>query len=226
VQPLATSEFSNALVVPPDTTPPTVTEARFRYDRRPNRLSVTFSENVGDSIEHADFVVTHLGSGAVYKIFAISWNGARADLDFKSEVVLPDGDYRLTIDAEDVADSAGNPLPADFAFDFFVMAGDINRDRAVDFADLVVVAQNYGGTGKTFATGDLTADGKTDFADLVILSQNYGAALPPPVVAAPASAAPLKSADELLGESAAKRPVFRIASKPTAKPSARRPARS
>jgi hypothetical protein len=38
---------------------------------------------------------------------------------------------------------AGNPLSADYTFDFFVLAGDANRDRVVDINDLVILAQRY-----------------------------------------------------------------------------------
>jgi hypothetical protein len=51
--------------------------------------------------------------------------------------------------------------------------GDVNGDGVVDFHDLLILAQNYGGTG-TVADGDLNRDGRIDFADLLILAQNYG----------------------------------------------------
>jgi hypothetical protein len=58
--------------------------------------------------------------------------------------------------------------------------GDANLDRKVDFSDLVVLSQNYSGTGKLYGEGDFNYDGKVDFADLVILSQNYNTTLVPP----------------------------------------------
>ena len=50
---------------------------------------------------------------------------------------------------------------------------DFNHSGKVDFADLLILAQNYGKTGATNATGDANADGKVDFSDLLILAQNY-----------------------------------------------------
>ena len=50
------------------------------------------------------------------------------------------------------------PLPglaAEYRYDFFVLAGDANRDRAVDFNDLVALAQHYNTTG-----GNTSADGR------------------------------------------------------------------
>jgi hypothetical protein len=63
--------------------------------------------------------------------------------------------------------------------------GDTNGDGQVNFADLVAVAQNYGGANKTRAQGDLTGDGNVDFADLVQVAQNYGTTAAPPPVPAP-----------------------------------------
>jgi hypothetical protein len=80
---------------------------------------------------------------------------------------------------------------ADATFDFFVVAGDANRDRVVNFADLLVLAKNYNGTNKTWADGDFTGDGIVNFADLLILAKAYNKALPPP---APAPAVALSAA--------------------------------
>ena len=62
----------------------------------------------------------------------------------------------------------------------YTLAGDANLDGTVNFDDLIVLAQNYGGTGKTFATGnlDLSADGSANFDDLIGLAQNYNKSLP------------------------------------------------
>jgi len=54
--------------------------------------------------------------------------------------------------------------------------GDADRDGTVNFADLVLVSQNYGKTNATWDMGDFNGDGTVDFADLVILGQNYGKA--------------------------------------------------
>jgi hypothetical protein len=52
--------------------------------------------------------------------------------------------------------------------------GDATFDGFVNFADLVVLAQNYNTVGKTsWGIGDFTFDNAVDFADLVILAQNY-----------------------------------------------------
>jgi hypothetical protein len=55
------------------------------------------------------------------------------------------------------------------------LLGDATLDGAVDFQDLVKLAQNYGAGSSTasWSTGDFTYDGRIDFADLVQLAQNY-----------------------------------------------------
>jgi len=54
--------------------------------------------------------------------------------------------------------------------------GDANGDGKVDFADLLVLAQNYGkSSGAVWTDGDFNGDGNVGFDDLLILAQNYGA---------------------------------------------------
>lgn len=55
--------------------------------------------------------------------------------------------------------------------------GDVNGDGAVDFTDLLALAQNYGeASGELWYDGDFNGDGKVDFADLLALAQNYSMA--------------------------------------------------
>jgi hypothetical protein len=55
-------------------------------------------------------------------------------------------------------------------------AGDADFDGAVDFADLLTLAQNYGAaSGKWWADGDFDFDGSVGFSDLLALAQNYQA---------------------------------------------------
>ena len=54
-----------------------------------------------------------------------------------------------------------------------VRPGDATGDGRVDFADLVVLAQGYGGPGDR-SSGDFNHDDSVSFADLVVLAQNYG----------------------------------------------------
>ncbi|HQY87645.1 MAG TPA: hypothetical protein PK402_03240 [Tepidisphaeraceae bacterium] len=54
--------------------------------------------------------------------------------------------------------------------------GDANLSHNVDFSDLLIVAQNYGLSGRSWTQGnfDFSVDGLVSFNDLLGLAQNYG----------------------------------------------------
>lgn len=181
----------------PDDTPPTVTDASFQFAAHPPTFTVAFSEDVSASLASSPITVTNLTAGGL-----VSYT-TRYDAFANIETLnfgggLPDGNYRVSVPTT-VTDAAGNPLATTYTSDFFVLKGDVNRDRSVGFSDLVAVAQHYGQSGQIYATGDLDGDGSVGFSDLVAIAQNYGKtlALPPapslPVaaVSAPAVAAPV-----------------------------------
>jgi autotransporter-associated beta strand protein len=66
--------------------------------------------------------------------------------------------------------------------------GDATLDGAVDFNDLVPLAQHYNQAAPAWSSGDFTGDGFVDFSDLVVLAQNYNSSLTPGA-AAPAFSA-------------------------------------
>jgi len=76
--------------------------------------------------------------------------------------------------------TAAEPRPADArldagAFEYVPppLPGDANGDGVVNFADLLILAQNYGKSGTTFSQGDFNGDGLVSFADLLLLVQYY-----------------------------------------------------
>lgn len=69
----------------------------------------------------------------------------------------------------------GEPADATSVALISTFKGDSNLDRDVDFDDLLLLAQNYGGSGLQFAQGDNNYDGNVNFDDLLSLAQNYGA---------------------------------------------------
>jgi hypothetical protein len=56
------------------------------------------------------------------------------------------------------------------------LKGDTDLNGAVEFADLLALAQAYNGTG-TWANGDSDYSNSIEFADLLALAQNYGTTL-------------------------------------------------
>ncbi len=99
-------------------------------------------------------------------------------------------DYKLLNGS--AASFDNEPLDSSAVVVRYTLGGDVNLDRAVGFADLVTIAQNYGlAAGATRAKGDLNGDGSVGFADLVMLAQQYGTTLPTPAPAARPVAGPL-----------------------------------
>jgi hypothetical protein len=190
------STTSTVTVTVPTAAFPAVTAVA--YDFR-QTFAVTFNADVGASLSPDDLAVLPLSSGTALTPDGVRWDAGTKTATFWFDTALPVGDYRATLAAASVADTATVHPLADTPYDFFVLPGDANRDRAVNFADLLVLAKNYNGTNKAWADGDFTGDGTVNFADLLILAKAYNQALPaaPPAPAAPftaASAAPLASA--------------------------------
>jgi hypothetical protein len=167
---------------------PRVTAWSFDYATR-QVLTLTFDQDVSAFLTRGDYRLENRTTGLTIPqsagLLTYGPAGDRAELLLTHE--LPDGDYRLTVRAGDVANAAGVPAVEGVSFDFFALAGDANHDRSVDFNDLVALAQHYNAAG-TFVEGDYNYDGTVDFNDLVILAQRYNTTLPPPPVASPAPA--------------------------------------
>lgn len=177
---LDTSEFSYAEQVWGN---PEVVGSSFQYEYY-HRFEFQFSANVWNSLQNSDVVFTNLESGQTF-----TPDGAYVDPTNKIwspnfSTPLPDGNYTATIAKNNVYDTLGRPLVADYTMNFFVLAGDFNRDRTVNFDDLLTLSQNYGKTVQKFSTGDANYDQKIDFSDLLIVSQNYGDVLSAPVMSA------------------------------------------
>jgi hypothetical protein len=144
---------------------------RFRFNRSiefssvsPNDLSL-INLTTGQTIPASDFTVSLTADNE------LAWQHAGNS--------LPNGNYRATIAAGALADAGGRPLAAATQVEFHVLAGDANRDRSTGFADLLIISQNYGLTGKTFSQGnvDYSPDGLVGFNDLLVLTQQYGNAV-------------------------------------------------
>jgi cyclophilin family peptidyl-prolyl cis-trans isomerase len=179
---------SAGLAVTVDTAAPGVAVAPFDVSVAPQGLTLTFSEDVADTLAAGDLKVTNVATGAtvaVATLTPVGGGGYRFTFDVPGGV-LPDGNYHAALAAGDVTDRAGNALAAGVGVDFYVLAGDANRDRTVNFDDLLVVAKNYNKVGVTYAEGDLNYDGLVNFDDLLVLAKAYNKTLAAPLAAAPA----------------------------------------
>lgn len=169
----------------PDLTPPTVTSANFAYASNPQKLVYTFSEDVSATLSPADIYIINTTTYQSYSPASFSYDKASNTAVFSFGSMLPEGNYRAYLFSDGITDAAGNQLDGDAngsaggsnVYDFWFLPGDTNGDGTVNFADLTAVAQNYGGSAKTYAQGDFNGDGRVDFADLVMVSQNYGASM-------------------------------------------------
>jgi hypothetical protein len=166
---------------------------------------MTFNRDLSPaSVEPSDLTVRRLPGGVPFNATAVTYDPATRTATFTlAAAPLADGNYQATLAQGSVTDTQGSPLADMRVADFFVLAGDANRDRKVDFADLVVLAQNYNTTGKNFAQANFSYDpaGNVDFEDLVILAQRYNTKLDPPAAATAAIAASAPAASQDLAAS-------------------------
>ena len=167
-----------------DTTPPTITGV-FNVDAQMPEIRLVFSENVEPSFSASDVIFVNLTTGesidqdAIDVIYDVATNIATFTFPGLPGGMLPNGQYTATV-AGSVSDAAGNVLENPYVFDFFVLAGDANRDRIVDLADFVILRNNFGTTASVFSQGDFNYDGVVDLADFVILRNNFGQTLDDP----------------------------------------------
>jgi hypothetical protein len=157
------------------------------YDVNANALRVGFSEDVSGTLDVSDVTITRAGNGATGVPTAVTFNATTNVATFTLPASMNAGDYAVALNTAGISDAAGNALAATGAAgSFFVLPGDANRDRVVNFDDLLILASNYNRlSGQTFTSGDFTRDGAVNFDDLLILAANYNGGVPA------AAAAPL-----------------------------------
>ena len=83
-------------------------------------------------------------------------------------------DYSHTVRWYVIPLSSGLSFSSQSGRNYLPTPGDVNLDAQVGFADLLLLAQNYGKTNATWTQGDFNHDATVNFADLLILAQNYG----------------------------------------------------
>jgi ELWxxDGT repeat protein len=198
-----------------DTWAPVVTRHGFATTTGPTAVTATLNEDATVDLSRLVLANRSTGQPVPGTAFAVTYDAAtrtlRVRLSSAAGTHLADGDYRLTLPAGSVVDRAGNATPADVTVDFFVLAGDANRDRTVNFSDLLTLAKNYNQAGKAWADGDFTGDGLVNFSDLLILAKAYNkslAAAPAPVIAPAVLASATAKTTSVLRDEATTKPVF------------------
>jgi len=195
-----------------DTRAPVVVSDRFDYNSDRQQIVIGLTEGIGGTLETSDLTLQNLTTNTMVSpdFISATFNPLSNEIVFRfpgfSAGILPDGNYRATLNAGSITDSAGNLLGPASTIGFFALGGDANHDRNVDFNDLVALAQNYNTVGKTFALGDFNYDTTVDFNDLVILAQHYNTTLQPPGVEAPPATASASFASDWLAATTANAP--------------------
>lgn len=160
---------------------PEVTGSSFEYEYY-HRFEFQFSKNVWNSLQNSDVEFRNIETNQTFTPDGAYIDPTNRIWSVSFSTPLPDGNYTATIDKDGVGDILGRKLVADYTMSFFVLAGDFNRDRTVNFDDLLTLAQSYGKSVQTFSTGDANYDQKVDFSDLLIVAQQYGKTMPAPLV--------------------------------------------
>jgi hypothetical protein len=145
-------------------------------------VAVQFSANVGASLGAADVTLRNLTTAtnvpSASLVFSFNPVTNTWTISLAAGVLLPAGNYRLTVLAAGILDNGGRALAANTGVDFHLLPGDANGDRAVNDQDLFLVWQNsFQSPAAQNPNADLTGDGLVDAADLLVVRNNYRATL-------------------------------------------------
>ena len=165
-------------------------------------VRLTFTHDLGASLQAGDVLLQMYFNGA-YRPTQALFTLQRGPLDpaggstatLRLAEPLPDGNYRLILPTGAVANMSLEASPSPTTIDFHILAADANRDRRVDFNDLLILAAHFNQTGRTFTQGnfDDSPDGRVDFNDLLILASRFNKAFETPAVDVPFAAAATSS---------------------------------
>jgi glucose/arabinose dehydrogenase len=171
--PIGVDATSNELVI--DNVAPTASNGAFAFLVSPTNLTIQFSENVSASLSLADIAVQNLTTSATFNPTAVSYIAATNTATFTFPAgVIPDGNYRSTLTAGGVTDTAGNMLAQNFLLDFFFLGGDANHDGTVNLTDFNVLASNFGQSNRNYSQGDFNYDGLVNLSDFNVLASRFG----------------------------------------------------
>lgn len=168
-----------------DNTPPTLAGSTVEFETRQS-ITLSFSEPVDPNLLASSLIITHQTTSSPLDPtqYNINYNpetlSALITFNTPTPAGLPNGDYRVFIPSDHIRDEIGLFASSNIDLSFHILGGDANRDRRVDFSDLLALARNYNQSGKTFSQGnfDYSPDGLVGFSDLLILARNYNGNLP------------------------------------------------
>jgi len=188
---VANGQVANAqpIGIVSDTTPPRAESGSFDVNR--NQLRIVFSENIANLISGALKIKNRSTGVEMPSPTLLSFDLATHTALFRlPQSGLPDGDYQAALSSGyGLVDLASNRLVDGFSFDFFLLKGDLNRDRQVNIADFITLSSNFGKTNATYADGDLNYDDQVTIADFIDLASNFNKTLDPPAAAVSPQAA-------------------------------------
>jgi rhamnogalacturonan endolyase len=149
-------------------------------------MTFNFNRPVDAALLRGAVVLTNLTTAHLVPAASMQAQATANSVRVSFVTPLADGNYRSTLSPGVPLTTLGDGLLVTSTTDFFVLAGDANRDRRVDFDDLLALAANYNQSGKTFSQGDFDYTGTVNFDDLLILAARYNtavsAAAPAPVI--------------------------------------------
>lgn len=172
------SDFSNPLQITVDITPPAQTGSAFAFE---NAQIMTWEFNEAMPLAALPQVVdaatgVAMASSSILAVAPASPNRT----SFRIAPGVPDGDYIATPSVA-TNDLAGNAAIQLAPLQFFILAGDANRDRRVDISDFAILAARFNLPG-TFSQGDFNYDGVTNVGDFSILASKFNSSLSPPML--------------------------------------------
>ncbi len=166
----------------PATQPPSILGLSYEFETE-QVLRINFDQDVSAYLTADDFVLTNLTSAVVPTLdeVELDWDEQNLQATVHYDGTLPNSSYRLSLAPTDLANAFGVAGTGTAAtLDFFVLAGDANRDRQVSILDFAVLRSNFGSSDATFSQGDFNYDGQVSILDFAILRVNFGQSLPAP----------------------------------------------
>jgi hypothetical protein len=158
--------------------PPTVTSSVFNYLLNQS-VQMTFSQPMdAATITASDLSVQLVDAqgnvtGPLLHPNSVT-PGSGNSFVFGFTTLLANGNYRATLPIGSVSDSNGAATTAAFSLDYFVLAGDANRDRTVNTADFQIWRNHAGQSPAAFDVGDFNYDNTVNTGDFQIWRNNAG----------------------------------------------------